>query len=214
MTNTVYGPYSATSWIDNVTAGNHTTLNNLETQASIATHGFGPDLLTPFVLSGITCTKDGTTATQLDIASGRAYVKLSDNTVGLIVVGADNTHVTATPSSTYHLYLQPDGTWYWSTSNSPAANSLHICDVPTDGSGNISSVTDQRTLNTSLLSGAAGDVNLPAGSTVNSKTIVQVGSGNLASLPVEIIVVGPDSTHLPAAGVKGRIGIVVPFSLP
>jgi hypothetical protein len=43
---------------------------------------------------------------------------------------------------------------------------------------------------------------------------VQEGSGNLAALPLQIIIVGPDSSHLPAAGTKGRIAFVVPFSLP
>ena len=48
----------------------------------------------------------------------------------------------------------------------------------------------------------------------NAANFVQVGSGNLANTPIQIIVVGPDSSHLPAAGVKGRIAFVVPFSLP
>lgn len=43
---------------------------------------------------------------------------------------------------------------------------------------------------------------------------VQEGSGNLAALPLQIILVGPDSSHLPAAGVKGRLAFVVPFALP
>jgi hypothetical protein len=43
---------------------------------------------------------------------------------------------------------------------------------------------------------------------------LQVGSGNAANKPLLFIVVGPDSSHLPAAGHKGRIAIVVPFSLP
>ncbi len=83
-------------------------------------------------------------ANQLDIASGVAFITMSDGSTGQIVVGADNTHTTSTPSTTYHLYLQPDGMWYWSTSNSPAAHSLAMCSVATDGSGNISSVADLR----------------------------------------------------------------------
>ena len=146
MANTVYGPYTATAW-SGTTGINITRLDNLETAANVALYGLNPQLSGPFVHSGITCTKDGVTANQLDIASGYAFVTMSDGTTGFIVVAADNTYTTSALSSTYHLYLQPDGTWYWNTANSPAANSLHICDVATDGSGNISTVTDQRHTN-------------------------------------------------------------------
>lgn len=144
MANTVYGPYGKTNWVDHVTLGNQNVMNNLETQASVALHGINPDLSGPFVLSGCRGSKDGTIANQLDISSGVAYITLSDGTTGKIAVATDNTHTTSTASTTYYLYLQPNGTWYWSTSNSPAANSLPICTVATDGSGNISSVTDLR----------------------------------------------------------------------
>ena len=161
MANTVSGPYVRTVWVDGTTAVTQTRQNNLETQASVALNGFNGDLLSAFVLSGITCTKDGTVANQLDIAAGRAYITMSDGTRGLIVVAADNTHTTSALSSAYHLYLQPDGTWYWSTSNSPAANSLAIATVTTDASGNILAVTDTRVTNSTLLSGAAGAVAVP-----------------------------------------------------
>lgn len=161
MANTVYGPYSPTTWVDNVTLGNQTRMNNLETQASIGTHALNPDLFTPFILSGINCTKDGSVANQLDIASGRAYLQMTDGTIGLIVVGADNTHTTSTPSTTYYLDLNPDGTWSWATSHSVVANHLTICSVTTDGAGNISAVTMNRQINTTLLSGMLGALTLP-----------------------------------------------------
>ena len=143
MANTVYGPYTETSWSGS-TGINITRLDNLETQASIALNSINPDLSGPFVLSGIVCTKDGTNANQLDIASGRAYVTMSDGTTGLIVVGADNTHTTSAISSTYYLFLKNDGTWQWGTTSTGPANSLPICQATTDGSGNISTVTDVR----------------------------------------------------------------------
>jgi len=145
MSNTVY-QYTPTAWVDHVTLGNQARMNNLETAASVALHGINPDLSGPFVLSGITCTKDGTTANQLDIASGTAYVTLSDGTTGKIAVGADNTHTTATPSTTYYLFLLNTGAWQWGTSSTGPTNSLPICQATTDGSGNISAVTDVRFL--------------------------------------------------------------------
>lgn len=143
MANTVHGPYTATAW-SGTTGINITRLDNLETQADVGVYSLNPHLFGPFVHSGITCTKDVTNANQLDIAAGVAFVTFSDGTTGQIYVNADNTHTTSALSSTYHLYLQPDGTWYWNTLNTPAANSLHIADVTTDGSGNISAVTDLR----------------------------------------------------------------------
>jgi predicted outer membrane repeat protein len=153
MANVVYGPYAPTTWADNSTPGNHTTLNNLESQAKVALHGFNPDLFTAFVEDGMVCTKDGTFSNQLDVTSGTAYITMTDGTLGQIDTAASTTSefITSAATSTYHLYLQPDGSWYWSTSNSPQANSLYICSVLTDGSSNISTVTDQRTLSTTFL---------------------------------------------------------------
>lgn len=153
MANTVYH-YAPTSWVNGTTPANATNMNHIETGPLDALSGFNPDFFSEYVHSGIVCTKDGTNANQLDIASGRAYVTQTDGTSALIVVASDNTHTTVTPSTTYHLYLQPDGTWYWSTSNTPQANSLAICSVTTDGSGNINVVTDLRTLLTTVQPGA------------------------------------------------------------
>lgn len=162
MANTVYGPYAPHTWVNGDSA-NATRLNNLETQAADALNGFNGDLFaTGFVLSGVTCTKDGTVANQLDITSGRAYAVHSDGSLGLIVVAADNTHTTSTPSATYYLDLNVDGSWSWATSHSAMANYLTICSVTTDGSGNISAVTMNRPLNPVLLPNLAGTLSLPA----------------------------------------------------
>lgn len=106
---------------------------------------------------------NGTTATtQVDIASGSAYLVVSDGTLARCTV-TGTTETTATISSTYNLYLQPDGTFYWNTLNTPAANSLYIATVTTDGSGNAVKVTDKRTLGISQFSGADGGLPLAGG---------------------------------------------------
>lgn len=68
---------------------------------------------------------------------------------------------------------------------------------------------------------AANFAHMDAGIAANDTAVtalntnaVQLGTGNLAATPVKIIVVGPDSSHLPPAGHKGLIAFVVPFSLP
>lgn len=171
-------------------------LNTIETQYTESTLSFNPDAYPAGFVVGsasLVATKDVATPNQLDVTAGKAYVLQSDGTTRQRTPSS-STQTTSALTSTYHLYLQPDGSWYWNTANSPATGSLHIADVTTDGSGNIASVTDKRVL---MTPGNLG-----------------IGPGNLAALPIQIIVVGPDSTHLPAAGVKGRIAIVVPFSLP
>ena len=170
MANILHGPFvpgaatSAGSYGTGVGQSNTYTsgnANNDETQSAVALHGFNGDLLTAFVLSGVTCTKDGVNANQLDIASGEAYLIQSDGTLARCDVGADNTHITSGASVTWHLYLQPDGSWYWNTANTPAANSLFIAQVVTDASGNIAAVTDERTLIPRLFTAGEG-VNLTA----------------------------------------------------
>lgn len=103
----------------------------------------------------------GTTATtQLDIALGEAYLIQSDGTLCRCDVGATN-ETTITANTTYYLDLQPDGTWYWSTSNSPQANSLQICTVTTDGSGNVKLVTDTRPTTITMFPSALGPIGFP-----------------------------------------------------
>jgi len=181
MGNTVYGPYTpgASPWTG-TTGINTTRLNNFETQASVALHGINADLSGPFVLSGITCTKDGTTANQLDIASGTAYVTLSDGTTGKIAVSADNTHTTTTPSTTYYLFLKNDGTWQWGTTSTGPTNSLPICQATTDGSGNISTVTDVRS--------AAGSPGVPY---IVSKSLLNVVSATTDQLLATVVAAAP-----------------------
>lgn len=163
MANTVYGPYTKTSWVDGSTAATQAHMNNLESQAQTALNGFNGDLYSPFVLSGVVWSKDGTNANQLDVTSGRAYATMSDGTLGLIVV-ASTTFTTSTPSTTYYLFLLNTGAWQWGTTSSGPSNSLAICQATTDASGNILAVTDKRPLNTNMLSGMLGAIKQPIGS--------------------------------------------------
>lgn len=179
MPNTVYGPYSQTAWANGSTALSQTTMNNLEKQASIALNGFNGDLCTPFVENGVTSAKDGTIANQLDVASGRAYTTMSDGSLGLIIVGT-TTFTTSTPSTTYYLFLLNTGAWQWGTTSTGPANSLAICQVTTDASGNIATVTDKRPQSTTLFPNATGSINMNGGKiNADSGKITSDGAGNL-----------------------------------
>jgi hypothetical protein len=175
-------PYTPTTWTSGVTPASQTNMNHLETQYVEAVNSIEHDLLTAFVLSGFTAAKDGSIANQLDVASGNAYVTQPDTALRLRSAGA-LTYTTATPSTTYYLDLNPDGTWSWGTSHSAVTNHLTICSVGTDGSGNISTVTDARTLATSLLPNVSGPVYLP---TIRNGTLTWVPiftGGSTPTLP-------------------------------
>ncbi|HET9109683.1 MAG TPA: hypothetical protein VFN78_02545 [Ktedonobacterales bacterium] len=165
MANVMHGPFvkgAATSTgsygtgvgqSNTFTSGN---ANNDETQAGVALYSLNPDLLTPFVLNGITCAKDGTIASQLDVASGFAYLKVSDNTLARCDVASTTFSTTGNPSTSLYLFLKNDGTWAFQLSSTGPANSLAICTVTTDGSSNIATVTDTRTLHTALVGAGEG----------------------------------------------------------
>lgn len=161
MANTVYGGFSPISITPGVTPINKSWGDNAQTQAAVALYGFNPQVCGPFVHSGIVCTKDGTNPKQLDITSGYAFATMADGTTGFIVVASDNTHTTSTPSTTYYLFLCNDGTWQWSTTSTGPTNSLPICQATTDGSGNISAVTDKRVLYPSPLFAGATTARVP-----------------------------------------------------
>lgn len=156
-------PYTPTTWTSGVTPLDTPELSNLETQYTEATNSFEQDLFTAFVLSGLVCTKDGTTANQLDVTAGVAFLLQTDSTLRRRATAASTTgqFTTATPSTTYYLDLNPDGTFSWGTSHSGVTNHLTICQATTDGSGNILAVTDERTLNTTLLTALLGFVKIP-----------------------------------------------------
>jgi hypothetical protein len=152
-------------------------LNNIETEYLEASLSFNPDVFTAgFVLSGLVCTKDGVTASQLDITSGTAYVLQSaDSTLRQRKVSTTTKSTTGNPSTTMYLDLNPDGTLSWSTAHSGQANYLTLCTVTTDVSANIATVTDTRTLTANILPNIIGPLNLPAGSTMGG-TVIATGS--------------------------------------
>lgn len=152
-------PFTPINVVNGSTPANATWGNLVQTQYTEAISSLNQDLFVAFVLSGLIAHKDSVTANKLDVAAGVAYVLQTDSTTRRRAPVASS-QTTAALSSTYYLYLQPDGTWYWATTNTPAANSLFIAQVTTDGSGNISTVTDKRTLGIALLSGK--DTNLGA----------------------------------------------------
>jgi hypothetical protein len=173
---------------------------NLETQSKVALHGYNPDVVgAGYVHSG--CAASGTVGTTtVNIASGRAYTLMTDGTVGCIVV-ASSTQTTVTINTTYNLYLQPDGTFYWSTSNSPQSNSVYLATVATDGSGNISSIADKRPLLIQFLPGAIGSMTFPPQS---------VQLGNQIAVPV---VTGMSASAVTGSGLgTGAYKYVVTFA--
>ena len=144
-------PFTPINVVNGSTPANATWGNLVQTQYTEATLSYGPDTFAAgFVLSGLAASKDGVTATLLDVTAGTAYLLQSDGTTRQRKATA-STQTTSVINTTYYLYLQPDGTWYWSTTNAPAANSLFIAQVTTDGSGNIATVTDKRTRTTGIL---------------------------------------------------------------
>ena len=173
--------------VNGSTPMNATWGNNAQTQYTEAVESFQADLLSGYVQSGLVATKDGSIANQLDVTAGVAYVQQADFTKRVRQPVA-STQTTVTASTTYHLYLQPDGTWYWSTANSPATGSLSVAQVTTDGSGNILAVTDERNLNPTLLPNLSGELILP---NVTLPTIGgQASAGSFGVAPVVAQAVG------------------------
>jgi hypothetical protein len=127
----------------------------METQYSEATQSFEQDLFTAFVFNGLVSTIDGSIANQLDVTAGVAFPKQTDNTLRRRATIASTTgqFTTSTPSTTYYLDLNPDGTFSWGTSHSGVTNYLPICSATTNSGGNLLVVTDARTLTTAFLLG-------------------------------------------------------------
>ena len=148
--------------------------------SSVTTNASTPNSInqdewTPFVLQGLTAAKDGTNANRLDVASGVAWLRQSDQSLGRQALNA-TTFTTVQINSTYFLDLTPDGTYSFATSHSGQPNYLPIAQVTTDASGNILVVTDERVTATTLLSSMIGTLNLPGA--------INVGSGGNGLLNV------------------------------
>lgn len=120
------------------------------------------DLLTAFVYgaSSLVATKNALSPNQLDVTTGIAFPQQSDGSLLRTAVAA--THfLTISPSATYYLDLNPDGSWSWTTSHSTQPNYLAVAQVTTDASSNILTVTDERVLSTILLAGMTNNPGAP-----------------------------------------------------
>lgn len=131
---------------------------------------------TGFVLSGLTVTKDGTNANQIDIAAGVAYLVQTDGSLRRLAIGTAN-YKTTSASTTFYLDLNPDGTFSWGGSHSSQSNYITIATVTSDASSNVNVITDTRQTLINLLSGIAGVVNLPGNSKSNGNILTQILSG-------------------------------------
>ena len=170
-------PYAQTLWSNGTTALSAAHLNNLEDQFFEASNTFEQYLVQPFVFSGLVCTKDGTTANQLDVTAGVAFLTQTDSTVRYRAFAASTggQFTTSAISATYYLDANADGTWSFATSHSAAANYLSICQVVTDASGNISTVTDERVTTINFFNGA-----LASGMSINGNAVVTSAGGSLS----------------------------------
>lgn len=162
--------------------------NAWQTQYSEAINSFNHDLFTPFVLNGYNASKDGTTPTKLNIAGGSAYLKQSaDNSLRNRAAAAQSVFTTSNPSTTLYVDLNSDGSISFHTTHSTDPNYLPLATVTTDSSSNIATVTDTRTLNTTLLPtmigvlAAAGLIPIGTHNNVTAPTI-SVGNGAPSSL--------------------------------
>lgn len=154
-------PFTATTFNSGAAPGiDAPTLNAMQTQYTEATNSFEQDLYTPWVFSGLVATKDGTTATQLDVTAGIAFPLQTDNTLRRRAPTSTTFSTVGHASATMYLDLNPDGSWSWNTSHSAVANYLAIASVTTDAAANIATVTDARVLNTTWLGSRAGVVNV------------------------------------------------------
>ena len=95
------------------------------------------------VISGGAATKNVGTANQLDITSIVAIQKDADGKLDRVEIGSKS-HTTSLPATIYYLDLVPSAVDYsWDTEHATAPY-VPIATVTTDGSGNISVVTDVR----------------------------------------------------------------------
>ena len=98
---------------------------------------------------------------------------------------ASGQFVTSTPSTTYYLDLNPDGSWSFATSHSAVSNYLPICQATTNTSGNISAVTDKRPVAISLLSSIVGPLFLAGAALTLNSGALWSGNGSLSLLSQE-----------------------------
>ncbi|SRR5260221_615274 len=150
-------PYTKTTFNSGIAPGiDAAVLNTMQTQYDEATQSFGPDTLSAFVLVGGVGTIHGGLPKQMDVTACTYYALQADNTLRRRVVNA-TFFTTVTASATYFLDYNADGSTSWATTHSGAANYLTIASVTTDGSGNISVITDTRNIMPNLFPAGPGN---------------------------------------------------------
>lgn len=196
-------PYTPTTWVSGSTPVDAPEQNNLETQYTEATNSIEQDLLTAFTISGMVCTKNGTNAKQLDVTAGVTLIKQTDGTLRRRATSASTTNqfLTATPSTTYFLDLNPDGTFSWGTAHSAVTNHLTVASVTTDASGNINVITDTRTLNATLLASMTGNLSL-----ATAQYVSKTGDTMTGALTAPAFHGPSDSTNAINGGATGPNG--------
>ncbi len=143
-------PFTPPTWTNGVTALSSANMTTLGTQYTEATNSFEQDTIAAFVYSGLVSTKDGTTATQLDVTAGVAFLVQTDGTLRRRAPTSSTQSTSGNPSTVMYLDLNPDGTWSWATTHSGVSNYLTVAQVTTDSSSNILTVTDERNLTLNL----------------------------------------------------------------
>ncbi len=167
-------PYTATSWVNGTTAVSQANMNNLETSFIEAVQSLHFNFVNPFVLTGGTCTIHGGLPKQMDVTACTYFARDAANDSVRSRFVAATFFTTVTASTTYFLDYNADGTTSFATSHSGAANYVPIASVTTDGSGNISVITDVRPIAVSLFPAALG---VPAFGGVNMLRINSAGGG-------------------------------------
>jgi hypothetical protein len=146
-------------------------LNLTQTQYDEATLSLGQDEVAAFVYTGGVGTIHGGLPKQMDVTQCVYYATQTDATLRRRVVNATN-FTTVTISTTYYLDYNPDGSTSWGTSHSGTANYVPIASVTTDGSGNISVITDARPTAVNQFPNAVGAPKYAG------KTIILTGTHN------------------------------------
>jgi hypothetical protein len=189
------GPYVSHNWIVG-DSGTAARLNNIESQYLLATTTLEQDLVAPFVLSGLVSSKDGSVLNQLDVTSGVAFLIQTDGTLARQAIASSAGPLTTSSlSTTYYLDLNPNGSYSFATSHSGTTNYITIAQVNTDGSGNITTVTDARPLGLQFFPGAAGSLTFPSLATAGAITNVG-GQATAGTLGVPLIVAQALDVHV------------------
>lgn len=201
------------TWVNASAPGiSASALNAIETEYDEAINSFNQDMFSGgFVLSGLTCSINGGNASQLDIASGVAYLVQSDGSLRRRAIGSTNK--TAVSNNTvYYLDVDPDGTLQWATSHSGTSNHITICSVTTDGSHHLLEITDAWVTTASIFSTMTGHLDLPSGSTAGGSQIwTAANDGSGSGLDADTLD-GHDTSYFLGLSTGGTVSATTNFT--